>query len=638
MKNFYQSWALVPVVATLLAFLGFAPTAAAQTEPTYFVANGVGYYVTSEEQHTVEVTMGQTRYTGDIVIPATVTNPDDTEAGEYTVEGIGFAAFAQSGITSITMPETITFIANSAFYMCSGLTTITLPKSLRTIGIESFASCAGLTKLHFPAAVESIGSGNFNATNNMLYITVDEANTHYCAENNVLYDKAKTTLIRCATLNRKAIVVPSTVTTIESKAFMSCVNVPSIALPESVTTIGDNAFYACSNITSLTLPSGLTGYLANGILARCTKLTQLTIPAGITEIGINAMEGCSQLVSVSLPDGVTEIHSHAFDGCSAMSSINMPSALKKIDAFAFMGCSSMTSFNLPDGMEEIGERAFESCWRLERITIPEGVTRLGDRLFENCSSLVSITLPSTLESLGLNPFNNCTNLAEIIVAEGNPYLSVVGGILYSEAGTRLVFCPRNNPGVNGVLVIPEGVTTIGDYGLSQLNVATEVDLPLSLTTIGNWAFYGGLTGNYTIKRYCIPAGVDTLMRAPWGRCYGMQELYCYTPEPLPLDYYAFDQLGLFNITLYVPEASLELYKSADQWKTFGSFGQNIIPMKPGDMNIDGVLDVSDLNSIVDVVVGLPYDAMRKHNADVNADRSIDVTDINKAVDVVLGLE
>ena len=631
MKNFYKRFALLPVVATLLALLGFAPAATAQSEPTYFVADGVGYFVLSEEEHTVEVTGGESRYTGDIVIPATVVNPDDPEAGEYTVVGIGFAAFAESGITGITMPETITYIKNSAFYMCYGITTITLPENLRTIGIESFASCASLTGIHFPAAVESIGGGNFGATNSMSSITVDEANTHYCAENNVLYDKAKTRLIHCATRNTSAITVPATVTTIDDEAFMACTMVPSIALHNGVTSIGANAFFACYALTGIDLPEGLTGRLPEGILARCTGLRKVTVPAGITAIGFNAMEGCTQLTTVALPDGVTEIHSHAFDGCYSLSNINMPSALKGIGPFAFIDCVSMTSFDLPDGMEVIGERAFEGCRSLTRMVIPEGVTRLGDRLFENCYSLQSVALPSTLESLGVNPFNNCPSLAEVTVAEGNPYLAFVDGILYADAGTRLVFCPKANSGVNGLLVIPEGVTTIGDYGLAQLTAATEVELPLSLTTIGDEAFYS----NGNMSRYCIPAAVDTLMRACFAYCYGMNELYSYTPKPLPIDEYTFYGCGLWIIKLYVPEASLELYKSADWWKMFSNFGQEIIPMKPGDMNVDGILDVSDLNSLFDLVLGLPHDAMRKHNADVNGDRSIDVSDINGLINTIL---
>lgn len=618
---------------TLLVILS---ALAIQAHAYDFVADGVGYTITSADNRTVEVSNGESGYSGKIVIPATVVNPDAPEAGEYTVVGIGFAAFAQSSITGITMPETITYIANSAFYMCSGITTITLPENLRTIGIESFASCASLRKIHFPAAVESIGRGNFSATNQMSSITVDEANTHYCAEASVLYDKAKTRLIRCATLNSRAITVPTSVTTIEAAAFMSCSNVPSITLPNTVTTIGDNAFYACSNITSIDLPEGLVGYLSNGIIARCTKLTQVNVPTGITEIGINAMEGCTQLTTVSLPEGVTAIRSHAFDNCSNLSNINMPSALKRIDSFAFFNCSSMTTCDLPDGMEQIGERAFEGCWRLTQMSIPEGVTRLGDRLFENCTSLVSVSLPSTLANLGLNPFNNCTSLAEVTIAQGNPYLSVIGGILYADGNTRLVFCPKSNSGENGVLVIPEGVTTIGDYALSQLSQATEVDLPLSLTTIGNCAFYGGLTGNRTIKRICIPAGVDTLMRACFGRCYEIEEVYSYTPEPLPIDNYTFDQMGLFNLTLYVPEASLELYKNTNMWKTFGNFGQNIIPLKPGDMNKDAIIDVSDVNVVINIMLGKSTDAMLKHNADMNGDKHIDVSDVNRLINTMLG--
>ena len=72
-----------------------------------------------------------------------------------------YAFYGCSGLTSLTIPSSVTSIGNSAFEGCSGLTSLTIPSSVTSIGDRAFWGCSGLTSLTIPSGVTSIGEGTF---------------------------------------------------------------------------------------------------------------------------------------------------------------------------------------------------------------------------------------------------------------------------------------------------------------------------------------------------------------------------------------------------------------------------------------------------------------------------------------------
>ena len=150
-----------------------------------------------------------------------------------------YAFYGCSGLTSLTLPSSVTSIGSYAFYGCSGLTSFTLPSSVTSIGYKAFAYCSGLTSLTIPSSVTSIGES----------------------------------------------------------AFKGCSGLTSLTIPSSVTSIGDEAFAYCSGLTSLTIPSSVTS-IGESAFKGCSGLTSLTIPSGVTSIGSYAFYGCSGLTSI----------------------------------------------------------------------------------------------------------------------------------------------------------------------------------------------------------------------------------------------------------------------------------------------------------------------------------------------------
>ena len=282
------------------------------------------YYNLISKSKTAEVTSGEEKYSGKVVIPSSIT----VEGKEYTVTSIGNEAFYQcKGLTSVIIPNSVTSIGESAFYFCSSLTSITIPNSVTSIGSSAFAHCS-LTSVTIPNSVTSIGDG----------------------------------------------------------AFAWCSGLTSITIPNSVTSIGDYAFRDCSGLTSVTIPNSVTriGYSA---FYGCRGLTSITIPNSVTSIGDGAFSGCSGLTSVTIPNSVTSIGEGAFSGCSGLTSVTIPNSVTSIGRVAFYGCSGLTSVTIPNSVTSIGYRTFEYCSGLTSVTIGNSVTSIGGYAFRYCSKL-----------------------------------------------------------------------------------------------------------------------------------------------------------------------------------------------------------------------------------------------------------
>ena len=185
---------------------------------------------------------------------------------------------------------------------------------------------------------------------------------------------------------------------------------------------------------------------------------------------------------------VTSIGNDAFDGCSGLTSITIPEGVKSIGYQAFCNCSGLTSVTIPESVTSIGSGAFYGCSGLTSVNIPEGVPSIGRGAFSGCSGLTSITIPESVTSIGEYAFSGCSSLTQMIVKEGNQvYDSRNNCNAIIETATNSLIADSLIAGCQST-IIPEGVTSIGEYAFSGCSSLTSVTIPEGVTSIDDFAF------------------------------------------------------------------------------------------------------------------------------------------------------
>ena len=166
-----------------------------------------------------------------------------------SVTTIEEAAFSGChSLLSVTLPNGVTNIAKETFRNCTSLTNITMPGSVTTIGDMAFYDCASLPSVLIPSSVTTIGNLVFSGCFMLTTITVDASNPVYSSVDGVLFNKSRTTLVRCPEGKAGSYSLPNSVTTIENEAFASCASLASLTIGNSLTGIGYRAFYSCTNL------------------------------------------------------------------------------------------------------------------------------------------------------------------------------------------------------------------------------------------------------------------------------------------------------------------------------------------------------------------------------------------------------
>ena len=245
---------------------------------------------------------------GDIVIPSAIEG--------YPVTAIGDNAFSGcTGITKITLPDTVKTIGKYAFVNCSSLNSIVMPKNLVSIGESAFCEASALASINIPASVTSIGVRAFYKCKALSSITVDAGNKYYTiGADGVLYNKDKTVIVQYpAGSKAESYTVPNGVKSIGAHAFCSAANLKSVSFPASLTAIEECAFLFAYDLEGVVIPSTVTSVDGNAFC--CTGIKTAVIQEGLTSIPGQLFGNCAHIESVSIPLSVTAIDLSAFYGC-----------------------------------------------------------------------------------------------------------------------------------------------------------------------------------------------------------------------------------------------------------------------------------------------------------------------------------
>ena len=425
------------IILTLLLFLTALPLWS-QT-----LIDGI-YYDLSGTSATVDAKSG-VRYSGDIIIPETVTYEGTT----YSVTAIGYGAFSDSSLSSITIPNSVASIGRRAFYYCTWLSSVTIGNGVTFIDSEVFLGCR-----------------------NLRAINVDPENTSYASDNGALFNKDKTKLLLFPKAKNGSYVIPNSMTTIERYAFSNCRNLSSVTIPDGVTSIEEAAF------------------------RDCTSLTTINIPDSIITINSDTFYGCESLSSVTISGGVTSIGKDAFSDCDKLSfkHLNIPNAEIETRAFNGVKIDSLSAKALKNKAKSI-----LLADSIKYIAINKSCESMPNEVFEDCFSLQSLTIPF----VGLNTTAGGADvtLGALFGTSSNSNMKAVTQY-YSATGSKTYYMPQNLE----KLTITSPATRLEYGALYNCSSIKELTLSSSVTGVSEKALYGCSGLEHVYAQRALPPG------------------------------------------------------------------------------------------------------------------------------------
>ena len=369
---------------------------------------------------------------------------------------IGSSAFIGcSGLQSVDLPVCTT-ISGGAFSGCSGLQSVDLPK-VEHINSNAFWS-SGITKISLPETLKNMGyecfdkvtEYTFNGTQPAVLYDDNSYSAFYGASFVIRVPESAIDTYKAADVwkNYKDKIFSIgdqldydvTTTAMDSQSGLEqaigATNMKKVVSLKATGTInGYDIFMIRTKMIYLQnldltdadiVANGFAYYggystednvVGNYSFCNLNNLVTLKLPKKAYIIGYNAVENCSSLESVDFPKNLKCICNNAFQDCKKLDNVILPDGLESIGnneyySNSFAGCSNLKTIQFPPSLKYIGGYVFRGCSSLEKISLP-GLDRIDRCAFQSCKSLKEVRIPSTLQNIGDEAFSGCSNLADI---------------------------------------------------------------------------------------------------------------------------------------------------------------------------------------------------------------------------------
>ena len=328
---------------------------------------------------------------------------------------------------------------------------------------------------------------------------------------------------------------------------------------------------------------------------------------GVTTVRARMFAGCGSMKSVKLHDGITSIGRNAFYSCRSLRELKLPPMVTVIGFQAFLGCDSLK--HLVWNARNCGlEYMAKLPKNLECLTIGDSTVMIPNTLAKD-SEITKLTLGKSVVRIGSSAFMGCTGLTRVAVPNS---VTTIANQAFS--------------GCSGMydLTLGNSVSTIGDRAFEQCVNLKWITIPNAVTSIGNYAFRGCTN----LRSVVIGKSVTTLKTMAFADCDSLKTVTCLIATPLSINEKVFQNL-YENATLRVPAEAVEAYKETFPWSQFA----DIVAIDPssGDVNLDGVTDISDLTSLINSLLKGETDEF----SDVNGDGVANIDDLTTLINKLL---
>ena len=415
----------------------------------------------------------------DVVIPDTYKGKPVTKIADRAFDAIPREVVGNvslndcAKITGIMIPDSVTSIGDDAFSACESLTKIEIPNSVTSIGNSAFSLCTSLRSIDIPNSVTNIGYSAFRFCGSLTNINVDTNNQNYKSIDGNLYSKDEKTLVHYA-IGKKdtTFSIPKSVTNISADAFYGSESLKSITIPDSMTSINLNAFDGCPYLENLEIPDSVISFNVN------ISVEYLYFPS----LEYNEYDNALYLGNKNNPYLVLiKVKDTSITNC------DIHNRTRIVANLAFFGCESLRSLTIPNSVISIDHMAFGFSSRLEDVYYTGDVEdwlkidfggwlnplKYASNLYFNNELVTNIVIPDSVTSIGDYAFEGCSSLTSIEISDS---VESIGAMAFYDC-TSLTS-----------IEIPDSVTSIGVDAFRGCTSLTSIEIPGSVTSIGNGAF------------------------------------------------------------------------------------------------------------------------------------------------------
>ena len=410
-------------------------------------------------------------------------------SGDFTISNGVLTAY--HGVAAeLVIPDGVTEIKASVFENNTTITSVKIPEGVWKIGNRAFSDCTSLEAVEFPATLTEIGVYAFGNT------------------------------------GLKEVTLPTNLTTLRNNVFENCGVLEKVYIPASLTEVGYYGIFANSpNMKTVTFGEGITSIPEN-LLAE-SSIEEIVIPETVTSIGNYAFRDCIQLRKIIIPDQVATMGDSVFEDCTSLSEVTLPETLTSIGNRAFADCTPLTKIEFPSTLTSIGQYAFCNTG-LKEVILPENLTSLGYHVFESCDVLEKAYIPASLTEVGYyGIFANSPNMKTVTFGEG---ITSIPENLLAESSIEEIVIPETVTSIGNyafrdckslkTITIPDKVTKIGSYAFARCEALEDISLSSELIGVGDHAFeYTGL------KEVVLPEKLTTLGDNVFENCSALNSVH-----------------------------------------------------------------------------------------------------------------